>query len=119
MSKEQNFTAEDNWFKGERKQAVFDIVDEAEAAQTMTGWTLSFGMYRAGATGNAITPKTTASGIAISNGDGTDDRATVTVDAADTASLLAGTYYYELERTDSGAEQKLAFGTIILRNVRQ
>ena len=119
MSKEQNFTAEDNWFKGERKQLVFDIVDESEAAQTMTGWTLAFNMYRAGTSGAAVVSKTTASGIGISNGAGTNDRATVTVPASDTASLLAGVYYYELERTDSGAEQKLAFGTIILRNVRQ
>ena len=119
MSKEQNFTAEDNWFKDEKKQLVFDVVDEDAAAQTMTGWTLSFSIYRMGSSAAAILTKTTTGGdIAISNGNGTNDRATVTVAATDLSAQLAGTYQYELERTDASSPQKLAFGTLVLKNVR-
>ena len=110
MSKEQNITAADHWFKGEDKSVVWDIVDANGSAQNMTGWTVTFNLYSTKSTGSALLTKTAA----LSNGDGTNDRATITVADTDTEPLPAGTYIYELVRSDAGSEQVLAYGTAIL-----
>lgn len=118
MSKEQNITEADNFFRGEDKQLVFDVVDANGDPQTMTGWALGFNVYRFDAQIAAILTYTTASEIAIGNGDGTDDRATVTIPDTATDPLIAGVYRYELLRTDAGSEQVLAYGDLVLRSTR-
>ena len=115
MAKNQDITAADNWFKTEDKQIAWLITDSAGSPQTMTGWTVSFNMYSAKTSANALVTKTAA----ISNGDGTDDRAVITVADTDTETLAAGTYVYELVRTDAGSEQVLAYGTALLRTTKE
>ncbi len=116
MSKQQNITADDHFFAGEDKTLVFDIVDSAGAAQTMTGWALEC-VFRRSAAASAVaftTPTTGLGTITIGNGTGTDDRATVTVSDDLTVNLVTGTYEYALRRTDAGNEQVLAYGTLEL-----
>ena len=115
MSLEQNITADDHYFAGEDKTLVFDIVDVNGAAQTMTGWALEWVVRRSASSTTATLTKTTGAGtVALSNGSGTDDRATVTITDDDTLNLVTGTYVYALRRTDAGSEQVLAFGTLEL-----
>lgn len=115
MSKNVNITASDHFIKGEDKTLVFDVVDSTGAAQAMTGWALEWVLRRSAAATTAILTKNTSGGtISISNGDGTDDRATVTITDDDTVDLVAGQYEYALRRTDAGFEQVLAFGTLEL-----
>lgn len=115
MSKEQNILASDGVFAGETKQLQFSVTDSADSPQTMTGWTLEFVIRtQVGAT-TALLTKTTASGIAIANGAGTNDRATVTLTAANTTAVGAGTFSYALRRSDSGSEQVLAYGSLVIR----
>lgn len=116
MSKRADITASDGYFLGEDKQLVFDVVDSAGAAQTMTGWALEWVLRRTAASTTAVLTKNTSGGtVAISNGSGTDDRATVTITDDDTVDLVAGDYEYALRRTDSGNEQILAYGTLTLQ----
>lgn len=81
--------------------------------QTMTGWSLAFVIRRRG--DNAlVVSKTTASGIAIGNGDGTDDRATVTIGETDITGWTEGRNYKgTLWRTDT--DVVLWSGTVWLR----
>lgn len=111
MAIEQNVTADDHWFAGEDKQFQFNVVDSAGNTQVMTGWTLEWVLRRTAASATATLTKTTSNGIAISNGAGTNDRATVTLTDDDTVNLVTGQYEYALRRTDAGTEQVLAYGT--------
>ena len=115
MAKEQNITSAENWFKTEDKQIIWYITDSAGSPQTMSGWTVAFNLYSAKTSANALVTKSAT----ISNGDGTDDRAVVTVADTDTETLAAGTYVYELVRTDAGSEQVLAYGTALLRTTKE
>lgn len=116
MALEQDITLDDHWFSGEDKQFRFTIVDSAGNPQTMTGWALEWVLRSAPNKDTATLTKNTSGGtIAISNGSGTDDRATVTVTDDDTLNLVAKTYHYTLRRTDAGFEQVLAFGSAILQ----
>ena len=110
MAKRNDITAAHFFFKGTDKTIYWDVVDSANAAQVMTGWTLSWKMYPANGSGNALLTKTPA----ISNGDGTDDRATVTIADTDTSALPAGNYLYELLRTDAGFQEVLSFGDLVM-----
>ena len=114
MSVRTNITQTDNYILGEDKQLQFLVVDSAGSAQTMTGWALEFIVRSDPDSASTAISKTTASGIAISNGNGTDDRATVTIADDDTVALRPGLYYYAIRRTDAGSEQVLAFGTVEL-----
>lgn len=114
MSQEQDVTKADNLFKGTDKIIQWDIVDSAGAAQVMTGWAVSMLVFRPDGVGGAVL---TIAAV-ISNGDGTDDRATVTIADTDTDAMVADDYVYSLERTDAGSEDVLAFGTWVLRDRR-
>ena len=115
MSKVADITGNDHFIKGEDKTIVFDIVDSAGTAQTMTGWALEWIVRKTVDAPSATLTKTTgAAQVAISNGDGTDDRATVTVTDTDTVDLPAGRYQHALRRTDAGSEQVLAYGYLEL-----
>lgn len=116
MSVSEDVTLDDNFMKGEDKSLQFTVVDSAGAAQTMTGWALEWVLRRSAASSTATLTKTTGAGeIAISNGAGTNDRATVTITDDDTLNLVAGTYEYALRRADAGNEQVLAFGKLELQ----
>lgn len=102
--------------EGEDRTVRHDVVDGSEAVVNMTGWALRWELYDSAGTSKFI--KTTGAGIAIGNGAGTGDRATVTIDAADTDGLAAGTYKYELTRTDSGNKIVLARGYVQIESMR-
>lgn len=108
MSTESNVTRADHLFASERKVLQFTVTDSAGAAVNITGWTLEWVLSNEPG-GTALLTKTTASGITITNGAG--GVFTVTLAAADLA-LNPGVYYYRTWRTDSGAEQSLAFGAL-------
>jgi len=75
-------------------------------------------------TPDATTPtltKTTGSGITLGAGDtaaypaelaGANTVLVIAIDDTDTDALAAGTYYWDVKRTDAGAETVVAFGTI-------
>ena len=103
--------------RGETKTPYYDVTSDGTTPQAMTGWALSWTLYETKG-GAVIFAKTTgAAEIAIGNGAGTDDRATVSLSATDTGTTItkAGTYYAELWRTDVGALQLLSFGDVVIR----
>lgn len=108
-------TSADEWFIGEDKTIDIDVNQtDGTTAQNMTGWALTWELLdQAG--GTVLLTKTTALGeIAIGDGDATGDRASVTIDAADTAVASLpdgpGDYYHALRRTESGSGALLAYG---------
>ena len=110
-----DITVEDAWITGEDRTIIFDVKQsDGVTPQTMTGWALTWEL-KVSATGATSLSKTTASGIAIGNGVGTDDRATVTIAKANTSALDEGTYFHQLRRTDSGSALVLAYGTAFLK----
>jgi hypothetical protein len=115
MAVEFNITQSDNWFVGEDKTFLVDVVQsDGSTPQAMTGWALTHEiMDRAG--GTVQLSHTVGDGITIGNGDGTNDRATVTITDAEGETLGAGTYYHRLRRTDAGSEQMLSFGSAVLK----
>ena len=116
MSVEQNIKASNNVFVGEDKSLQFGVVNSVDSPQTMTGWALEFVVRSTAGATTALLTKTIAGGaIVLSNGDGTDDRATVTITDDDTLALGAGEFVYALRRTDAGSEQVLAYGTFVIR----
>lgn len=100
---------------GEDRSIVIDVNQvDGTTAQTMTGWTLAWYLTaRAGSA--ALVTKTPT----IGNGDGTDDRATVTLDDASTESAIIaagpGNYWHELWRIDAGSETRLVYGSFVLQ----
>lgn len=81
--------------------------------QAMTGWSLQF-VIRRRSDSALVVSKTTASGIAIGNGNGTDDRATVTIGETDITGWTPGREYEgALWRTDT--DVPLWAGTVWLR----
>ncbi len=106
-----------NFPRGAKRAHRITVVDSADAAQAMTGWSLAY-VWRDANESAALT-KTTSSGITIGNGSATDDRATVTIDAADTAALTGQKYTWALWRTDGTNDDVLAEGTLVLSRVAQ
>lgn len=94
-----------------------NIVDADGAAQVMTGWSLEFVVRDPN--GTAVITKTTSAGITIGDGAGTDTRATITVDVADTSALTirTGTYTWAMWRTDSTNDVPLTWGTFVITRV--
>lgn len=93
-----------------------DVEDSAESPQNMTGWTLSY-VWREANGQLAFSKGTGGSGITIGNGSGTNDRATVTIDRADTQGLRGSVYSWALWRTDGTSDDPLATGTLRLVQV--
>lgn len=88
--------------------------DGGATPQTMTGWTLEFVVRRASDEALVVS-KTTASGISIGNGSGTNDRATVTIADTDIATLPGRNYHGGLWRTDSGSANPLWEGPVQIK----
>lgn len=90
--------------------------DGGSTAQTMTGWALAFHVKRT--TDDAVVCSyTTASGITIGDGVGTNDRATVTVVDTDVTAAPGTKYYWSLWRTDAGSDVPLAYGPCVIVKV--
>lgn len=116
MSKTVNVTITDGWFLGEDKDLVIDVVDVNGDPQNMTGWTLDWVLRRATGSADTVLQASDAEvTITISNGDGTNDRATIAVARAGTSGLAPGTYAHALRRTDTNSDTVLAAGTVVLQ----
>lgn len=104
-----------NFPSGSKRTHRINNFDSAGAAQNMGGWSLSY-VWRAGplATDRLLFSKATGgSGITIGNGSGTNDRATVTIDRADTIGLR-GKVWWSLYRTDGTDDDALVAGTLMV-----
>jgi carbamoylphosphate synthase small subunit len=105
---DQNF----EMVSGDTKDIVVTVLDESDQVVPITAasvvFTLSKNQFSA-----ALVTKTTAAGIVISNGPGGE--LTITLDTADTESLI-GEHYYEVELTDvSNRVSTVAVGCIDIR----
>lgn len=100
----------EHWFAGEAATFRYDVTEaDGVTAQVMTGWALTWEL-KTSRTGTVLLTKTVGDGVTIGNGSGTDDRASVAVDAEDTEAIAAGIYHQQLRRTDAGSEKVLSFG---------
>ena len=88
--------------------------------QDITGWSLSWMLKRslADADASAVVTKTTSAGITIAgtyhqNPTSNTQVASVALSAAN-LTLDPGTYWWELKRTDSNHETRLAYGNCIV-----
>lgn len=101
--------------------------DNADAPLDMSSYaSVKWAMSRIDSEGNILTSPVlekseSGGGIVLSDGAGDKDVASVTILTADTTNLLTGSFYTELEVTDSaipGESVVLATGTLtILKNV--
>ena len=114
-AREANITTAEAWFKGEDRTIHIDV-DQADGTtpQNMTGWALTWELLSSNSGPALLTKTTAAAGISITNGDGTNDRAAVTINDTDTEPLAGGVYYYRLRRTDAGNEVVLTYGSAVL-----
>lgn len=114
MSKESPITYADKWFVNEDKILEFTVVDADEVAIDISTYTLSWELKEEENSSDNLISKTTGSGISLVT-DGSDGKCQVAIDAADTASLVAGKYWHELRRTGTGTGGVLSFGNAVLR----
>ena len=97
-------------FIGTDKTLQFDVNQvDGTTAQVMTGWALTWEL-RTEEGGKVLVTKAVGTGITISNGDGTDDRASIVLADTDTEGLQPQVYYHALRRTDAGSEDVIVFG---------
>lgn len=112
MSKVFNILDADNFFIGEDKTIVIDVVQsDGTTAQAMTGWGLVWELKASAVSASALISKTPS----IGNGSATDDRATITVADTDSEAINPGTYYHHLRRNDAGLEAILSHGTVVVK----
>lgn len=118
--REQNIERGAGWFRGEDKdfEALIRQSDDI-TPQQMNGWSLEWYVFdREG--GRLLITRTSAGGhITISNGDGTNDKASWSCPAAETVPLRgAENYWHELWRVDTNERACLLYGTAYLRRGR-
>lgn len=114
MSVQSNIDASAGWFIGEHKTLRFTVLDSAGAAVDITGWLIDF-KISATNSGARLFTKSVGSGIVLTTpASGILD---VTINAADTTALAAGTYFYAVRRTTASNETELAYGTAALLDV--
>lgn len=97
----------DYFFKAEDQKIRWMVHSTANIPQDITGWTILFKLAPDQGDANVVSKTasiTTAVGVCE-----------VSVAAADTNGLDAGTYWYQLERTDSGFNSVLAHGDFALQ----
>jgi hypothetical protein len=95
-------------YSGDSKTIEVAITDADGNAVMLTGATAIYTIREAITSTTALVTKATGgSGITISG-----STVTITLAAADTASL-AGTYYHELEITDTGGNVSTAFQDVV------
>ena len=106
-----------NFPAGGKRTHRIDVVDSGGSPQNMTGWSLAYVWREKDGTFPLVLSKTTGGfGVSIGNGAGTNDRATVTIDAADTDGL-PGEFDGALWRTDSTNDDPLFVFTVIVSRV--
>lgn len=107
----QHITSEDHVYVGTDRTIAIDVDDAAGAALSVAAFALTWELLTAADA--VVVSKTTGAGtIVIGNGDGTNDRATVTIAAADTADLdPTKRYHHRLRRTDTGYVNPITVGT--------
>ena len=116
MPAQANIDLDDELFTGKDRTLQFTVVDAAGAAQAITGWALKWVLCSNQDRRTPLVSKTVGSGITITNGAGGICQVAITDD--DTATLAGAEdpkYFHELSRTDSGNEDVLAYGTVVLR----
>jgi hypothetical protein len=96
------------WYLGEDVTLTVTM----SPAVNITGWSLAFTVKRAYGDAAALLSKTTAAGITIT--DAANGVFRVTLASADTnnATVGAGAYVYDVQRTDSGFRTVLCLGTL-------
>lgn len=109
-------TTDGRWFKGEKKQLQIDIVDSNDTPVDVSSYAMRWVLEAPPSDTDILSKLYPGNDISVGNGDGTNDRVTVTINASDTSGLVADTYRYALWRTDAGDEQVLAEGAAVLRD---
>lgn len=112
MPKESNITLGDEFFTGKDKVIQFTET----ASEDISTWALKWVLAKNSDRTQVLFSKTTVSGISITNGP--DGVCQVTVTDDDTQGLKGSEnpdYFHELSRTDSGNQDVLAYGTVVLR----
>lgn len=104
----QNIT-QHHWHTGEDRIIRHRDLDGAD----MSGFSLQWELFNP-RTDVAVFTKTDGSGITVENAHAVNDRAVVTIDAADTVNLTPGTYKYEFSRTDAGNKLVMAVGSVTI-----
>lgn len=116
------------YYLGTDHQFVHSVLDSAQAAAIdISGWSLSFMVKRSRsqADASATLTKTTVDGIAITGAFNADPEtntqvATVSIGDTDTDALAAGSYVWELKRTDPGLEVVIGYGAFrMIRSVHR
>lgn len=116
MPAEVNIVKTDELFTGKDKVLSFSVVDSAGDAVNITGWALERKPVTGAKSSGWLVSKTTSSGISITDGAG--GVCQVTIADTDTDNLTGSdqpNYQHELTRTDSGNEDVLAYGSVVLR----
>ena len=116
MAVERNITTADDWYIGEDKTLPVTIYQSnGTTAQDVTGWAISFMLKKRATDADvaAKVTKTTVSGIALTTP--ASGLITVSIADTDTDGLAAGSYRYEIKRTDAGFETVLTSGACVLR----
>jgi hypothetical protein len=115
---------EDRWFRGEDKRLRFKVTLPDGTVPDMDGWTFGWFLREEVKDPDPILVKSAGDVTVIVGPDPEWDQAppppnidlvNVTIPSADTASLLTGTYYHALVRTDAGNRAVLAEGEAVLR----
>lgn len=110
-----NISSDANLTLGEDRTLRWVVYDvDGVAVPSFSGWTFGWYLLPAQSTSrtsaDVLIAKTTGSGVTSTAAPDVD----VAVDPADTIDLKAGTYFYELWRTDTNSVVRLAFGSIVL-----
>jgi hypothetical protein len=112
VSVESPITPADHLFAGDAITLRYTVVDEAGAALDIASWEGVEFIVRPGPGITASITKELGDGITLT--DAPNGVLDVEIDAADTASLRAGTYIYTLRHTSAGADRTIAFGDLFL-----
>jgi hypothetical protein len=118
MSIEQHVTIDDAWFTNSDHDFEFEIVQDDGTAQPVSGWNFVFLLKRNKKdpdSAAALRLETGVSPAQIAITDGPGGVVTVSVLKANSATLRAGLYYFELKRTDDGERSPVTHGTAILQ----
>lgn len=103
-------------WQGVKRTVKIPVVDDADAAYTMTSATPEWRMFKSKLDdqADAVLSKT-GGDIAIVNLDGTNDGVQFDIDPDDTKSIAPGTYYHEVRVIDvSGNEEVVTTGDVVL-----
>ena len=102
------------WFKNERKQLVFPVLDSAGAPVDVTLWAVTWALMKKAGAAEFIAEKDRNNGITVENGtEGQPNTFVVTIDEPDLNAARANVeLYQELKRTD--VPNVLAYGPVTL-----